>query len=124
MIKNPRRCSSSCALNNTNRALTMESMVCASCWALASLSTAPAQMPTNIFGDLQKGSAEGVSLICSDLFLRNKSEENGTNRNKSEEIGVFSKTRSADRNKLEENGESGQIGVTPFCRSQTWGSDI
>ena len=39
--------------------------------------------------------------MCSD----NKSEENGANRNKSEQIGVFPKTRSASRNKSEENGE-------------------
>ena len=52
--------------------------------------------------DLQKGSAEKgfprFVLICSEKKLV---KEIGANRNKLEHSGAFSKTRSANRNKLE-----------------------
>ena len=53
-------------------------------------------------GTCSRGWQNGVSLICSE----NKSEEIGANWKKSEQIGVFQKTRNANR-KSEENGEIG-----------------
>ena len=58
-------------------------------------------------------------LLCSE----NKSEETGANRSKSEQIGVFPKTRSANRRKRGNRNKSEQIGVTPFCRPQIGGSE-
>ena len=71
----------------------------------------------------KRGRQKGVSLICLDLFRK----QIGRKRSKSEQIGVFPKTRNANRNKSEKKrgnwNKSKQVGVTPFCRPQIGGSD-
>ena len=52
-------------------------------------------------GICKRGRQKGVSLICSE----NKSKQIRRKQSKSEQIGAFQKTRSANQNKSEENGE-------------------
>ena len=55
----------------------------------------------------RRGRRKVVSLICL-IYSENKSEQIGSKPSKSEQIGVFPKTRDANRNKT---GKSEQIGT-------------
>ena len=62
----------------------------------------------HLSGTCKRGLQKGVSLICSETN-RNKLEEIGANWNKSEQVGVFQKTRNANWSKSEQNS------FIPFC---------
>ena len=71
---------------------------------------------------------KGVSLICSDLFWKqigNKSEENGGNGNKSEQIGAFPKRPGAqigtDRKKTRKSEQIGTNRGNPLLPTPNWG---
>ena len=81
-----------------------------------------------VFPWIYRGLSKGVGrkgfpwfvLICSE----NKSEQIGRKRNKSEQIGVFPKTRSANRNKTGKSEQIGRNRGDPFLPTPKWGLRI
>ena len=70
---------------------------------------------TGLSGTCKRGRQKGVSLICSENKYRNRSEDIGANRNKSEQIPE-NKERKLEQigRKRGDRNESEQIGVTPL----------